>query len=499
MPDARLDAPGPDGGASVSTPRRLDAFDLVADRGPEAQERLFHFETLLKAIERFFNQSNHPVRTRRGSSFDDGFGEEMLVVERQLNRALKLTQSLLEESDSSALIFQSYVESQWVTDEARDALMQRHFAQETPRDSLYLLQEGLQSLYHLARGLRTSGQVNAQRFDALGRQYRSLVASNRYFSPFRTRRFTLVTPGHRRPFVRRAVQGLTSGRLRRATLLMVAILERYLSIVGWINPKAIKREELLDALPFLALLKSEFRVLQDFLEDAFVTRWLPGGPADEREEEFRSRVDSVAFELGADLHRVFDEFLLDFFGSRSVRRMRGALESAHGLLTVFLEQAMTSILTFGVPDLTVRQIFPDAEIRVQESKRLREDLWMFGEVLDHVTEMIRGEAISAERKRQAYKGLLDYLTYFENLGFQLVRHTDREAFEHFFGEMRALRDEDFSDPLRCGDVAVNFETFKIYIQAVYSQVNLRADLRDVPFDLERARKALGQFTYGLQA
>jgi hypothetical protein len=179
--------------------------------------------------------------------------------------------------------------------------------------------------------------------------------------------------------------------------------------------------------------------------------------------------------------------------------MRGALEAAHGLLTVFLEQAMTSILTFGVPELTVRQVFPGAEIRLQESKRLREDLWMFGEVLSHVTERIRGAAISPGSKRQAYKGLLDYLTYFENLGYQLVRHTDREAFEHFFGEMRALRDEDFSDPLRCGDVAVNFETFKIYIQAVFSQVNLRSDLREVTFELDRARKALLQFTYDLSA
>jgi hypothetical protein len=482
--------------SSVPRPAPVEFF---AGKGEDAQERLFHFETLLKAIERFFNPANHPLRTRRGSSFDDGYGEEMLVVERQLNRALKLTQTLLNENDSNALTFQSYVENQWVTDEARDALLQKHFAQEAPRDSLFLLQEGLQSLYHLARGLRTSGQVNALRFDALGRQYRSLVASNRHFSPFRTRRFMLVTPSHRRPFVRRAVQAVVSPRLRRAMLLMIAILERYLSIVAWINPKAVKREELLDALPFLALLKSEFRVLQGFLEEAFMTRWLPGGPANEREEEFRSRVDSLAFELGADLHRVFDEFLLDFFGSRSVRRMRGALEAAHGLLTVFLEQAMTSILTFGTSELGVRQVFPDAEIRLQESKRLREDLWMFSEVLDHVTDRIRNETVSAEQKKQGYKGLLDYLTYFENLGFQLVRHTDREAFEHFFGEMRALRDELFTDSFRCGDVAVNFETFKIYIQAVHSQVNLRSDLREIPFDLERARKALQQFTYDLKS
>ncbi len=472
-------------------------LEFVSATGEEAQERLFHFEARLQAIERFFNPVNHPARSKRQGPFEESYGDELLAIERQLGQALRTTQGLLGEAESGALVFQSYVESQWVTDEARDALLQRHSAQSTPRESLFLLQEGLQSLFHLARALRGSGQVNLLAFDALGRQYRSLIASNRYFNPFRSRRFTLITPAHRRPFVRRAVQGISSPRLRRAMLLMVAVLERYLGILDMINEKGVRREELLDALPFLALLRSEFRILKSFLEGAFVTRWLPPEPGAHREDEFRSRLDSLAFELGADVRRVFTEFLLDYSGTRSARRMRGSLEAAHGLLTVFFEQALISVLSFGIPGVTVRQVFPDAEIRLQESRRLREDLWLFAEVLQHVINEILREDVGAEHKCGVYRGLLDFLTYFENLGFQLVRYVDREAFEHFFGEMRSLGSESFDDAMRCGDVVVNFECFMIYIQTVLGQVCNRADLQGDSFDEARARSALKQFTSAL--
>jgi hypothetical protein len=196
---------------------------------------------------------------------------------------------------------------------------------------------------------------------------------------------------------------------------------------------------------------------------------------------------------------VFTEFLVDFSGTRSARRMRGSLEAAYGLLTVFFEQALVGILSFGISGVTVRQVFPDAEIRLQESRRLREDLWLFAEVLRFVIEQIVREDVRAEHKRKAYRGLLDFLTYFENLGFQLVRFVDREAFEHFFGEMRGLGNETFDDAMRCGDVEVNFECFRIYIQTVLGQVCNRQDLQEDPFDETRARSALRQFTSALVA
>jgi hypothetical protein len=474
-------------------------LEVFSNSGEQAQELHFQFEARLQAIERFFNPANHTANSRHQGAFEEGYGQELIVIERQIGQALRTTLGLLGENESSALVFQSYVESQWVTDEARDSLLQRHSAQEQPRDSLYLLQEGFQSLFHLAGALRNAGQVNRLAFDALGRQYRSLLAGNRYFNPFRNRRFTLVTPINRKPMVRRAVQAISSQRLRRAMLLMIAILERYLGILGMVNVKATRRDELLDALPYLALLRSEFRSLRVFLETSFPTRWLPPDSEHPLDDRFRSHVDSLAFELGADVRRVFTEFLLDFSSTRSTRRMRGALEAAHGLLTVFFEQAYVSVLAFGTAEVTVRQVFPEAEIRQQEAKRLREDLWMFSEVLHHVIGQILRQDLPPEGKRRTYRGLLDFLTYFENLGFQLVRYVDREAFEHFFGEMRILGQETFEDPVSCGDVVANFECFRIYIQTVLSQVCNRADLRETPFDEVRARSALRQFTLAISA
>jgi hypothetical protein len=157
-----------------------------------------------------------------------------------------------------------------------------------------------------------------------------------------------------------------------------------------------------------------------------------------------------------------------------------------------LEQAVMTMVGIVVPGVSDKDIFPASMVRYQESLRLREDLWLFSEVLKFITEGISGPW-KPEEKRLAYRGLLDFLTYFENLSYQLVRYWDREPFEHFCREMRALRDEPFTDEARCQDVAGNFECFRVFIVTILGLVNQRASLRVQPLDEVRARRALRQF------
>jgi hypothetical protein len=153
---------------------------------------------------------------------------------------------------------------------------------------------------------------------------------------------------------------------------------------------------------------------------------------------------------------------------------------------------VVAVVGVTLPGTADKDLFPSCVMRRQQSLRLREDLWLFGEVLGHVTEFLISPA-APESKRLAYKGLLDFLTYFENLSMQFVRYSDHEPFEHFCREMRALRDERFMDQLRCEDIASNFDCFRVFIQTILGLVNLRADLHATVLDDVRAKRALMQF------
>ena len=458
----------------------------------EAWDKLVQFETYLKALERFFNLENHPARSSGPVGFQENLATEVALTERQFRRLVQLGRGIMDESDANALAFRSYVESEWIGDAGRDALLAEHSSQKTWRDSLFLLLEGLQSLATLASGLRTSNSVGLATFRALGQQFRSLMAHNRFFSPVRARPVFLFAERLTHPILRRAVVECPTEHLRRGMALVLSIYSRHLRVLSWVEFRSEQREELLDALPLLTLLRSDFVILRPFLEKAFPKRFFAQDTTTRVEEEMRARIDSFCFELQVEARKAFEAFLLDFTQTTSVKKMRGSLEAAHGLLSSLLEQAVTTVVGVTLPGTADKDIFPGCLMRRQQSLRLREDLWLFGEVLGHVTEFLVSAA-SSESKKLAYRGLLDFLTYFENLSMQFVRYWDREPFEHFCREMRALRDERFVDSLRCEDIASNFDCFRVFIQTILGLVNLRADLHATALDEVRAKRALMQF------
>jgi hypothetical protein len=459
-----------------------------AARGPafpsEAWDRLVQFETHLKAIERFFNLENHPARSSGPIAFQDNLTTEVMLAERQFRRLVQLGRGIMDETDANLLAFRNYVESEWAGDAARDALLAEYSDQKTWRDSLFLLLEGLQSLTVLAAGLRAANSVNLATFRALGQQFRSLMVHNRFFSPVRARPVFLFAERLGHPIMRRAVVECPSERLRRAMALVLSILNRHLRVLSWVEVGSERREELLDALPLL--------ILRPFLEKAFPKRFFSQDKTTRVEEDLRARIDGFCFELQVEARKAFEVFLLDFTQTTSVKRIKGSLEAAHGLLTALLEQAVVAVVGVTLPGTADKDLFPSCVMRRQQSLRLREDLWLFGEVLGHVTEFLISPA-APESKRLAYKGLLDFLTYFENLSMQFVRYSDHEPFEHFCREMRALRDERFMDQLRCEDIASNFDCFRVFIQTILGLVNLRADLHATVLDDVRAKRALMQF------
>ncbi len=458
----------------------------------EAWDKLVQFETHLKALERFFNLENHPLRSAGPVGFQENLATEVALAERQFRRLVQLGRGIMDESDANALAFRSYIESEWVGDAGRDALLAEYSSQKTWRDSLFLLLEGLQSLATLAYGVRNANSAGLATFRALGQQFRSLMAHNRFFSPVRARPVFLFAERITHPILRRAIVECPTEHLRRGMALVLSIYTRHLRVLGWVEFHSEQREELLDALPLLTLLRSDFLILRPFLEKAFPKRFLARDSTTTLEEDLRARIDSFCFELQVEARKAFEAFMLDFTQTVSVKKMRGSLEAAHGLLSSLLEQAVTTVVNVTLPGTADKDIFPSCLLRRQQSLRLREDLWLFGEVLGHVTEYLASGA-PPENKRLAYKGLLDFLTYFENLSMQFVRYWDREPFEHFCREMRALRDERFADPLRCEDIANNFDCFRVFIQTILGLVNLRADLQSTALDEVRARRALMQF------
>lgn len=481
------------GNAAADAIERAKRDWLRTLRHQDADDLLFRFETLLKALDRFFNIQNHPRRRGGPITVEDPMSIEIGVADRRLRALLRMTEAILNEADTSAFVFRSYVETQLISDVERTELLQRHAQQATPLESLYMLQIGLRSLVHLTEGLLKAEGVRVTAFQALGYQYTQLLLNNRFFNPLRERGFDVRYDRVDHALLQRCVRNAPSEGVRRGLSFLLLTLNRLLKICRWISPSATTVEEFHDALPILALLRSEFRVLIPFLENRFTHYAFEVGPRTEQERALAERADALAFQLSMESRKVFEQLLLDYAVTRHVGRLRAGLEAAHGLLNTFLQQAVVSAVQVVLPEVTGPEIYSDFVGRLEQSRRLRQDLWIFHEILRNTVAVVGDRNRDPLAKRVAYQTLMEYINYFQNLSFQLIRAADHETFEHFFADLRALKQETFTAAERAYELARNWEHFRIFLETTLGHVGQRAELRNEPIDEAQARRVLEQF------
>ena len=218
-------------------------------QGLEYRRALFAFEMLLKALDRTFNLDNHPRFQREPPTPDCDFKVEVAIVNHTLRELIQLSQAILDDADTSAFMFQSYVETELLSDLARDELLERYRRQTTPLESLYLLRVGLESLANVTAAVSLADRISLATFRGLGHQYVSILLHNRYFSPYGGRTFNPLYDRVQQPLLRRAVHAAPSRPMRRGLSLFILALGRYLRVVGWLDPRATSRIKVQSALP----------------------------------------------------------------------------------------------------------------------------------------------------------------------------------------------------------------------------------------------------------
>jgi len=460
---------------------------------PDADQLLFRMETLLTAMDRFFNTQNHPARSTGPISIDDDLQAETGVAARCFRELIRLSEKILDQTDTSAFVFQSYVETQLISDIERDYTLFQHVAQERPVDSLYLLQIGLRSLSQLGEGLAAGSHVSLPRFRALGHQYTAMIIQNRFFNPLSHRGFSTLYDRVDHPLLQRAVRTAPTEGLRRGMSWLILTLNRYLRVLKWIQPSAVTREELLDGLPLVTYLHSEFRSLMPFLERTFASRYFAEGPKHPKEREFLDVVDGFAFQLSMESRKVFYEMLRDFSRDQTMYKLRAGLESISGLLTTFFQQVISSFVQLIIPEVEGKDLFPDFISRLEQSLRLREEIWIFHQLAAHLILILQKPESDPIDRRLAYQNLAEFADYFANVGIKWVRSTELEMFERVFAAIRTLAKESFTDERRVKRIARQLGPLAIFLETTFNQINQRAVLQEHPFEHEHAYSILRQF------
>lgn len=463
----------------------IDALELE-----DKDDLLFSFEVLLTTMDRYFFLRNHPYSRAREEGIGADLRVEVEIADRKLRQLIQMIEKLLKAARAQEVMFRSYVETHLLNDLDREYLISHRFRQATPFESLYFLLMGLRSLIFLCAGLLESKKVEIPVFNSLGQQYMILILSNRFFNPLKLRGFSPLFDRVSHPELQKIIKTIEEEELRRTVSLLILILYRYLRILGFAIPQIHSRENLLDTLPWFVFLNSELRIFGGFLESQRELIQKISSPLAHR---LLNTLDTLGFQFSLETRKVYHQVLRDFTHLDRIPRLRVAVETAHGVLNNLFQQAILSILQTFTPELKGNEIFPDFISRFEQSFRLRQDLWVFEELLKQMIPVIESESTDPFTRREKYHRLLEFIRYFENFSFHFIRYSEHEAFQSFFEAMRDLRSEPFIQPGRCKEISRTMEHFRIFLETVIGFVSQRAELIGYPLDLESAKATLREW------
>jgi len=462
---------------------------------PKKQEKLFELEVLLKGLDRFFNLANQPI-SEMEAVVNREFTNELLIIKNAVGRVVRLCKGLLSADDNRALHFRNYVETRLLNDYQRAKRIERALLQRTPEESLYVLTHSFINFQEILASVVSHSKNSYFLFYHLEQLIGREIAGNRYFNPFKAAGFAPHYDVIKSPRFAGLVRAIADPALRKHMSIIFLMMFKLLRYFSFINPEQKDLAALKDSLLIFSLVNSESTLLSDLIENEVsrVVKDADGLPP-QRKDLLISAMDAFSYQLTVELEKIFELELKDAAKEQDVTTLRNGVARSRGLLTNIFQQGIVGIGQALDPELEGRDVFPDFVSKIEESLRLRRDVWLFHKVVENLEQVIEKsrEQGSAVPLIEAIKTTRNFIFYYQNISFQYVRSMDREEFHNFFQMMDKFVVSDIDQSKKLEDFARNLHAFKMFLETTLANINNRAELRDMPFGRKEGERILSQF------
>ena len=471
------------------------------------EERLFELEVLMKGLACFANPRNHPGPLRRASIVANDYREPMALVKEAMAKIVALCRLLLGEHERT-FVFQRYLETVLPDDGARTRLVRETRVQDTPEESLFQLRHAMTNLLEVVSGIARLPRVPFRTFFAVLGVAHGEVSSSAFFNPlsaleFRPE-FDRIT-NVRLLELTRQVGDESARRLVALTVLSIFRMLKYLELLDG------------DSAPgptylVLSVLRSDARALTNHLQkragaqlaEAY-EKQLFKRPARElaaryealREEGHRlvhlkATFGGIAANLRLELRRAFEHELPAPDAGRTEAELKVAIARVTATLRPALQNAILVLGKVLGERLDEHGVFDDAQAKRELSQRLRRDIWMFAQILRAFGAKARALPEAEERWAGAssLQFVREFLSYFQAMGYPLLRGADYPRFDPFLRALSALQESDLTSPDRLADAVHEAEEFTAFLSDLFERISDREELKGQPFDRRDAAIAL---------
>ena len=262
----------------------------------------------------------------------------------------------------------------------------------------------------------------------------------------------------RRPELLALCERVSPAPLAADMLAAFATLAAALEQLSLLEPLLLRDRPLKQSLPVFTLVRRQARELSHIIESR-------AARACEGRREVYDALDGAAYALGMELNKVYARELVGLAASRHAPTVYAKVENSFGLLRDCFQQTLVGLARLFEPEFDAALLFTNVGGRLEQSLRLREELWA-------LLELVR--RAERERDRRPVAPLVARLRAFEDGPMRSLMFKDWESFERFAAEVAAAR-----GAAELGPVLHRFAT---YLEALFNQINMRAALAEHPFD-----------------
>ncbi|HYY41475.1 MAG TPA: hypothetical protein VE775_02010, partial [Pyrinomonadaceae bacterium] len=187
--------------------------------------------------------------------------------------------------------------------------------------------------------------------------------------------------------------------------------------------------------------------------------------ADELDASAHGVLDAAGYAVSMELCKVFAHELVGLAALRDPVLIYARVENAHGLLRDCFQQTVVVLAQAFDPAFDGTRLFHTFRTRLEQSLILRRDLWTLMQIVQRAEK---------EFEQRPFAPVLARLNAFQSGSMSHLMFKDWESFERFMQELK-----DAGDPEQRRNALHRFGTF---LEALFSQVNMRASLSEHPFD-----------------
>ena len=456
--------------------QRKEAKDWVVIAKETRKELFLELDVLLRAVDRFFNIENIPPT--KENLAESNFFDELSAVRDILLRVLSLLEVIIPESKRNAYWFQKFAETKFLTDHKRDIRREELYRQDTAEKGILLLYDSFTNLKTLAADLLKTGNISYLSYLNIGQILSKGIRENNYFNPFKKD----IDPEFDRIYnheISEIVKGIKDKEAKKHVSLIVVYLFRFLRYLSHIDLTTQRTISLNTSLIILMLVRSEIEAFSNYVEKITTKISQPG---------MKTLLQSLFYQFSMETKRVYQQELKDILKKKAPGFFRGRIENSQGIIKNLAEQSIIQIANFYKRGLKGEDIFQSFTTRLEQSLKLREDIFILHKLLIS----IQGASDSPEKTAMIFESLRNFMLYFESFTFKLLRYGDYEEFVSFFKEVLSFKKEqiierDFNKFME------KIHNFSIFLEITLLQIANRSELCNKPVDMIRIDKLMSQY------